>query len=66
MHRIVFLDRATIAPQVRLRRPSFEHELIQHEQTQPDEVVARLAGASIVIINKVPLSAAMLTRAPTN
>jgi len=25
MHNIVFLDRATIAPQIRVRRPSFEH-----------------------------------------
>ena len=27
-HRIVFLDRATIAPQIRVRPPSFAHELI--------------------------------------
>lgn len=25
MHRIVFLDRATLAPQITLRRPGFEH-----------------------------------------
>jgi len=29
-HRIVFLDRATIAPQVRVRPPTFAHELIEH------------------------------------
>ena len=35
-HRIVFLDRATIAPQIRLRPPSFAHELIEHAVTQDD------------------------------
>jgi len=64
MHRIVFLDRATIAPQIKLRRPDFEHALISHEHTRPDEVVARLAGASIAITNKVPLTAAVLEQLP--
>jgi glycerate dehydrogenase len=64
MHKIVFLDRATIAPQIRLRSPSFEHELVAHEHTAPDEVVARLAGASIAITNKVPLTAAVLEQLP--
>jgi len=64
MHKIVFLDRATIAPQIRLRRPDFEHELVTHEHTSRDEVVARLAGASIAITNKVPLTAAILERLP--
>jgi len=45
-HRIVFLDRATIAPQIRVRPPSFAHELIEHAETRADQVVERLAGAS--------------------
>jgi len=64
MHRIVFLDRATIAPQIRLRRPGFAHELIEHARTRPEEIVARLAGASIAITNKVALSAAVLEQLP--
>jgi len=64
MQRIVFLDRATIAPQIALRRPSFEHQLVEHANTQPDEVVARLKGASVAILNKVPLSAAALQQLP--
>lgn len=64
MHRIVFLDRSTIAPQIRLRRPKFEHELIEHATTQPHEVVARLTGASVAIVNKVPLRAAALETLP--
>ena len=63
-HRIVFLDRATIAPQIRVRPPSFAHELIEHAETRSDEVVERLAGASIVITNKATISAATLARLP--
>src|SRR5215831_4680766 len=64
MRRIVFLDRSTLAPQVRLRRPRFDHELVEYDNTSPDQVVDRLQGASIAIINKVPLSAADLQRLP--
>lgn len=64
MHRIVFLDRSTIAPQVRLRRPGFAHELVEFDHTPPDEVATRLAGAAIAIVNKVPLSAAVLGQLP--
>ena len=64
MHRIVFLDRSTIAPQIRLRRPTFEHELVEHAHTEPDEVTARLAGASVAIVNKVNLTAQVLQRLP--
>jgi glycerate dehydrogenase len=64
MHKIVFLDRSTIAPQIRLRRPHFDHEFIEHGQTRPEDVVDRLAGATVAIINKVPLPADALRRLP--
>jgi len=64
MHKIVFLDRSTIAPHVRLRAPGFEHALVAHDRTRPDEVVARLAGASIAIVNKVSLPASALQHLP--
>lgn len=64
MHRIVFLDRSTIAPQITLRRPVFEHHLVEHANTQPDEVIARLKGASVAILNKVPMPAAVLQQLP--
>lgn len=63
-HRIVFLDRATIAPQIRVRPPSFAHELVEHAHTHADQVVERLAGASIVITNKVPITDAALAQLP--
>lgn len=64
MHKIVFLDRSTIAPQICLRRPAFDHELVQHEQTRPEEVVERLSGATIAITNKVALRAETLEQLP--
>ena len=44
MHKIVFLDRATLSPRVSLRQPLFPHTLDEHQQTGPDEVLERLAG----------------------
>ncbi|WP_288022599.1 D-2-hydroxyacid dehydrogenase [Thauera sp.] len=64
MHKIVFLDRETIAPQIRLRSPAFAHELVVYDRTASDQIVERLAGASIAITNKVPLSAAVLAQLP--
>lgn len=64
MHRIVFLDRSTIAPQVRLRAPRFAHELIEHQNTRPEEVVERLAGATVAITNKVGIRADALAQLP--
>jgi glycerate dehydrogenase len=64
MRKIVFIDRSTLAPQIRLRRPDFPHELVEYQQTRPEQVVERLAGADIAIVNKVPLSAALLEKLP--
>jgi glycerate dehydrogenase len=64
VHRIVFLDRATIGPSVELRRPGFEHEWIEHQATAADEVAGRLAGATVAITNKVPVRATALAELP--
>jgi len=64
MHKIVFLDRSMIAPQIRLRPPAFVHQMIEHDHTAPDDVIARLDGASIAITNKAPITAAALERLP--
>ncbi|SAL02518.1 glycerate dehydrogenase [Caballeronia arationis] len=64
MYKIVFLDRATLAPQIRLRTPGFAHELAEYAQTRPEDVAARIAGASIVITNKVALTADILAQSP--
>jgi glycerate dehydrogenase len=64
MHDIVFLDRATLAPGVRLRRPAFAHRWAEYERSEPQQVAERLAGATIVIDNKVPLRRDALERLP--
>lgn len=62
MH-IVFLDRETLSPQTRLRRPDFEHTWEAHERTSPEQVAERIAHADIVIVNKVKLTAPILAQA---
>jgi glycerate dehydrogenase len=64
MRKIVFLDRATLGPQVRLRRPDFPHEWMEHERTAAGQAAERSAGAEIVITNKVPLRAETLEKLP--
>lgn len=60
--KIVFLDRATMG--VPVREPSFPHEYKEYQATSADEVVERLAGADIAIINKVQLRAPTLEKLP--
>jgi glycerate dehydrogenase len=52
---VVFLDRETISPQTVLRPLSFKHELKVYGRTSRDQVAQRIAGADVVITNKVPL-----------
>jgi len=62
--RIVILDRDTIAPHINLRRPTFEHEWVVYDRTQPEQVEERLTGATIAITNKAPIREAVLDRLP--
>jgi glycerate dehydrogenase len=62
--RIVFLDRRTIAPQIAIRKPAFDHEWIDWPETAADQVVERLKGATIAVTNKVPLREATLAQLP--
>jgi glycerate dehydrogenase len=62
MERIVFLDRNTLKAD--LRSPAFAHEWREYGETRPAEVVARLAGASIAIVNKVRIGELELRRLP--
>ena len=61
-HRIVFLDRDSVPAEV--PRPAFCHEWREYGQTAPEDIVERLAGASIAISNKVALRADTLTQLP--
>lgn len=64
MTRIVFLDRSTMAPQITLTKPSFEHDWIEHDRTSPDQIVERLQGAEIAITNKVGVRREHLEQLP--
>jgi glycerate dehydrogenase len=61
-HQIVFLDRDSLIATI--RKPSFEHRWRDYPATNADEVVERLAGATIAITNKVPLRADAIAQLP--
>lgn len=62
MEHIVFLDRDSLMANV--RAPAFAHTWDTHGATLPDQVVARLQGATIAITNKVPLRADAIAQLP--
>jgi glycerate dehydrogenase len=51
MERIVYLDSGAIPAVV--RRPVFEHEWVEYPATRPEDVKARLEGATIAITHRV-------------
>ncbi|CDT99955.1 Glycerate dehydrogenase [Vibrio coralliirubri] len=61
--KVVFLDRATIPSQIHLKPLSFEHEWVEYDFTAPELVAERVAGADVVITNKVVLNADNLAQA---
>jgi len=60
---IVFLDRDTIAPHIRLRDPAFPHTLQVYDRTALADVSQRIQNADIVITNKVQLDAQAIAQA---
>jgi len=64
-HQIVFLDRDTIAPGIELRQPAFDHAWVDYPQTYPEQVAERLEGATVAVVNKVPIRKAALDQLPS-
>lgn len=62
MERIVFLDRDTLRAEI--RPPAFAHEWREYGQTRPGEVVERLKGATVAVVNKVKIGDAELAALP--
>ena len=61
--KVVFLDRESL--DARVRAFDFPHEYREYDSTwTPDEIVERLSGAEIALINKVPMRADTLKRLP--
>jgi glycerate dehydrogenase len=59
---VVFLDRASL--KARVRRPAGAASYVEYDQTPADQVVPRLAGATVAITNKVPLRSDALAQLP--
>jgi glycerate dehydrogenase len=60
--RVVFLDRASLKAKV--RPLAFPAEYLEHQKTDSDDIVPRLSGADVAIINKVPMRAQSLRQLP--
>lgn len=62
METIVFLERGTLRAE--LRRPAFEHRWVDYDVTRAEEVLERLRGATVAVVNKLPLRAEVLAELP--
>lgn len=62
IRRVVFLDRASLKATV--RKPAGAGAYVEYDKTAVEEIVPRLAGADVAIVNKVPMRAATLERLP--
>ncbi|HEX3849269.1 MAG TPA: D-2-hydroxyacid dehydrogenase [Steroidobacteraceae bacterium] len=60
--KVVFLDRASL--KANLRKPACATGYVEHAKTAVEEIVPRLAGATVAIVNKVPMRAATLRQLP--
>ena len=63
METIVFLERDTL--RATLRRPAFEHVWRDYDTTRPEQVEERLKGATVAVVNKLPLGREVLARLPS-
>src|SRR5271155_2715059 len=61
-HKVVFLDRASLKAKV--RKPAGASEYVEYQKTSVDEIVPRLKGAAVAIVNKVPMREATLAQLP--
>jgi glycerate dehydrogenase len=62
MTRVVFLDRASLKAQV--RKPACATEYVEYQMSAPQQIVPRLEGATVAIINKLPMRSETLERLP--
>jgi glycerate dehydrogenase len=62
IRRVVFLDRASLKATV--RKPAGGAAYVEYDKTSLEEIVPRLSGADVAIVNKVPMRAPILERLP--
>ncbi|CAM3895530.1 Putative 2-hydroxyacid dehydrogenase [Vibrio aerogenes CECT 7868] len=61
---VVFVDRATIPPQIHLPELTFDHQWMSYDTTSADELLPRVLDAEIIITNKVVFDATVLAQLP--
>lgn len=61
-HRVVFLDRNSVKANV--RRPRCAESYVEHDKTDPADVVDRLRDATVAIVNKVAMREPTLAQLP--
>jgi len=59
---IVFLDRTTL-PKYQFNF-NFPHHITDYPRSNPEEVASRIAGANIVVTNKIPIDAETIRNSP--
>lgn len=64
MMQIVFLDSTAIPKHITIPRPSFEHQWIEYEYTDADQLIDRAKEADIVITSKVIFSREVMLQLP--
>ncbi len=62
--RIVMLEGGSLPPSVVFRHPNVPHEWVEYESSREDDVPGRLQGATVAIVNKVPVREAALATLP--
>jgi glycerate dehydrogenase len=62
IRRVVFLDRASLEAAV--RKPAGAQAYVEYDKTSLEEIVPRLAGAEVAIVNKVPMRGPTLEQLP--
>lgn len=60
--RVIFLDRDSL--KARVRRPVCAQSYVEYAKTSPEDIVTRLAEATVAITNKVPLRSETLRQLP--
>ncbi|MEC9226010.1 MAG: hypothetical protein VYE33_02600 [Pseudomonadota bacterium] len=61
---IVHLDSDSIGPDIALNRPACEHRWTSYAHSEEADIVSRLGGADIAIVNKIGLDAETIGRLP--
>jgi len=64
MSDIVFLDRQTLAPQIKLKDINYKYSYTEYPQTKSNQILDRLKATTVAITNKVALDENTLQQLP--